>query len=705
MFRDGFKALVARCLSDRVLLALVALHLVQFVLLFFVPGGRIADEELHSPTVAALLAAGHPFELPRLQYTPFCGGCTAETLLVLPLFALLGPSLAIWRLVPLAFGLALLVLSYRIVRRAEGPRAAAITGLCLVLAPPFFRECGIVAFGSHFEVLALVLAAMLPWSRLFDGGGRRDAFTLGILLGLAFWFSYTSAFAAPVLLGSLLLCQWRRLARREGLPILGALGLGGLLGIIPLVVTQLALRRAHLVADESLLSVYGRDVFDLVTGSPGLAARVMTLVGPSYWASTFNPTFGPDNVAPSLVHALLQAAFVGLALVLGWRSFRTNSGQPSAPGQGTFATGSAPFLLVAALLSLCYALLFVLMAPYRGEVPPPAPVPANGLRYLVPLVPLVALCAGPLLARGLVAGTRLRLASLAALLAFLLPGAIAAVDSVEVRWLSLEPLYRPAVDSTTVLGRTRWNAPSPSQLAAAGRIESPLADGSRHRFARRAHLHAYGEALAQRIEPNASSEVLQGVLVAIDQLPAGESLVVYQALIRSLSPAVPDPPWAAPSGPYAQLVSAAVQFDNGKAEQRLWRAALNRGRDTFWDLHLSLTQGKPLPANWLDPRTGEVRTEAFCWTIGAMTGVAFRQAQDPEFEMTEALRIRQLIPQQYRVVFAQGLGQSLGQRWGYSDRHAEHLALRLEDQAERNAFREAFEQGAEGTFLHPVGSR
>ncbi|HCP47097.1 MAG TPA: hypothetical protein DIU15_13710, partial [Deltaproteobacteria bacterium] len=325
--------------------------------------------------------------------------------------------------------------------------------------------------------------------------------------------------------------------------------------------------------------------FDLITGRRGLGARIRTLVGPSYWASIFNPTFGPDNAIPSLVYALLQAGWVALALGIGWRSVR---GAAEA-NQSKELSSTAPIPLVASLLTLSYALLFVLMAPYRGEVPPPPPVPANGLRYLVPLVPLVALCAGPAVMRGLRAGQRMRAFTAVALLAFLTPGAIAAVDSVEVRWLSSEPLYRPAIDVTTVLGRTRWDAPSVSELAATGAVDQPLSSAPRHRFARRAHLHAYGEALAQRVTPNVTAGELQGVLRAIEALPEDEGLVLYEAIVRGLAPVIPAPPWEPPSGPFGQLVSAALAPDTGDAHRQLWRAALNRGRDSFWDLHLRLT--------------------------------------------------------------------------------------------------------------------
>ena len=101
MLFDRMRGVFRDSPGDWALPALLVIYGVQFALYFLVDGARVADEELHTPSVAALLAAGYPLDLARLQYTSFCGGCTAETLLVLPLFKLVGPSLAAWRLVSL----------------------------------------------------------------------------------------------------------------------------------------------------------------------------------------------------------------------------------------------------------------------------------------------------------------------------------------------------------------------------------------------------------------------------------------------------------------------------------------------------------------------------------------------------------------------------------------------------------------------------
>jgi hypothetical protein len=61
------------------------------------------SEELFNATAALELLHGHFDALFRLQYRPFCGGCTVASLLTAPLYALLEPSLFVYKLVPIGF--------------------------------------------------------------------------------------------------------------------------------------------------------------------------------------------------------------------------------------------------------------------------------------------------------------------------------------------------------------------------------------------------------------------------------------------------------------------------------------------------------------------------------------------------------------------------------------------------------------------------
>ena len=59
-----------------------------------------------------------------LQYRSFCGGCTAEAVLAVPLFRALGPTVLAWKLVPVAFHLGVTLLGTAVARLAGGWRPA-----------------------------------------------------------------------------------------------------------------------------------------------------------------------------------------------------------------------------------------------------------------------------------------------------------------------------------------------------------------------------------------------------------------------------------------------------------------------------------------------------------------------------------------------------------------------------------------------------
>ncbi len=687
MLPDRLRMLLANVAQSRGLLLLVGVYLVQFALYFFVDGARVADEELHTPSVAALLAAGYPMELARLQYTTFCGGCTAETLLALPLFAFLGPSLAAWRLVSLLAGGLILIGAYRFVLAMEGPRAALITGLLLVLAPPYYRESGIIAFGSHFEVMGLVMLALFPWAALLRRDRLRDAFLLGLLLGLAFWFSYSSAFALPVLVGSWLVWRGAALASRAGLARLISLVGGLVVGIIPLLWTQGALRAAHILVNEAPLSVYGRSIFDLMAGPPSFTEKWMSLVGPSYWASIFHPTIDAQHPWFALAYALAQGLVLVLSGVLGWSLWRTSRrAQALAP----------PFLAVAAGLLFVYLLLFLMFAPYRGPVPPPPPVPANGLRYLVPTVPLLALCGGPLLSRLFGAGGLAR--TVAALLAAILlgTGAFAAVDEIELRHFSLSPVFAPAVDYETLLGRTNFRFPPVGELRSKD-VAAGLHEGQLHRFARRTWLHSLGVTTAGELDSATPEEKVQALIKVLMLLPEGDRDTVLEELVARLRLELPARPEDSLDPRFTKLLASG----DSEVRRLLWRSLFLSLHDPLWQTHLRLSQRKAIPQAFLDPRNSDEKIGAFCWNLGYMSGISNRQAKDPDFELQEALLIAEAVPNDFLGEFFVGLGRAFGERWGYTARTGRKLRSGL-PAAYRSAFERSFLKAAERRFLYPV---
>jgi hypothetical protein len=343
------------------------------------PHGTMADEEAEVPLLAEFLASGLPLnELPRMQYMPFCGGCTAEALIAWPAFELLGSALWVWKLIPLAFGLLLMA---SIV--AVGRRASAWTGLLagglLLLAPPFVVSNSTQAFGSHFEASAIVMLALwlaLRW-RERPSTGRAGA--LGLVVGAGFWFSYSTAFAVPVVLAVGLA---GRPGPGAGKRALAAAVCGGV-GFAPWVWTRKFRIDAGLVLGDSWLPVFA----DGLGGSSPegmLAKRAELLVGELWWASIWPGTHG--ELAGQLWAGAELLCLVGLAVVGLSRLRRSGPGTP-------FVEGSVLLLL------LCFVAVFLAMAPpVPGDQT--APLAPNTLRYLLPAMPLLALgfglCAGSL---------------------------------------------------------------------------------------------------------------------------------------------------------------------------------------------------------------------------------------------------------------------------------------------------------------------
>ena len=92
-------------------------------------------------------------------------------------------------------------LLWRLARDGGGAAAARATAAAWVFAPTWVGANTLVAFGGHFEVMALVLGGLALATGATPPTPRRAA-AVGLLAGLAFWFDYAAAFAAPALLGS-----------------------------------------------------------------------------------------------------------------------------------------------------------------------------------------------------------------------------------------------------------------------------------------------------------------------------------------------------------------------------------------------------------------------------------------------------------------------------------------------------------------------
>ncbi|MBI2940684.1 MAG: glycosyltransferase family 39 protein, partial [Chloroflexi bacterium] len=100
-----------------------------------------------------------------------------EAYLIAPVFALLGPSVATLRLVPIALGLVAAWLAYRVGRAYYGERTGLFTGLWFALSPLFLSIWTVKARAGYVETLVFGLAclwlAALPATQHPDGATGR----------------------------------------------------------------------------------------------------------------------------------------------------------------------------------------------------------------------------------------------------------------------------------------------------------------------------------------------------------------------------------------------------------------------------------------------------------------------------------------------------------------------------------------------------
>jgi hypothetical protein len=208
---------------DRALLIVLALGLLEVVLsfvdLFFGPWGRLHWEELFNARGGVQFACGHLDRAWQLQYRTFCGGCTVEGIVAVPLYEWLGPTVFAWKLVPLGFRLGIIftgaVIAWRMLPETSNQtRYLAVMGWMglMMAAPGFYRDLGLMGWGNHAESTVFPFAALLC---LVYGAGKGRGFHLlsgilaGLLVGFGGWFCHTSLHAAPaVALAALLRSRW-----------------------------------------------------------------------------------------------------------------------------------------------------------------------------------------------------------------------------------------------------------------------------------------------------------------------------------------------------------------------------------------------------------------------------------------------------------------------------------------------------------------
>ena len=359
----------------------------------------VEDEEFANATVARELLRGGDVDLLEFQHTPYCGGCTAVSLVAAGTFAIAGVHYLAWKAVPASLAAAMLLLGFAFLRRTSGTAAGWIWVLLWIGAPAVLAQSTLMAWGNHYEVTALVLlqgiaaAALLGPATGPPGQRRLPWLVLGLMAGAGFWFCYSSAFALPAL--ALVVA----LAVRPGLtatrvPYLLA-GLAA--GLVPLAV--------YSAAGEG-------DPFLVLTVSPtdqgsGFLRQVGAVTLARYATSLH---FVPSGGMPRWWSVLTLGALWAAVAVGGVAALRVRG--PRRPA------ALLPAVLVAGAAGLYLVSPFEVDVSGGGAAPTPMEV-----RYLVPTMILALVLAAAGIGRLWTAARWGRLAAGALLLAIALPGA------------------------------------------------------------------------------------------------------------------------------------------------------------------------------------------------------------------------------------------------------------------------------------------
>ncbi len=336
-----------RCAIGLVVLSIVAL---QLAAVFNPSIVEVDREEMFNAGQAWALLNGHLTDLFRLQYREFCGGCTADALLAMPLFAVLGPRWLVWKLVPIAYTVLTAVVGMRVLGRRVGLVAAVAFGGLLVLPPRAWLHLSLIGWGNHYEAgMVATCGLFLLADGLAEPHPRWRLAVAGLVLGAAVWIGFSGVFG--VLAGGLVL-----LARRRWTAIPLVLG-GVVLGLSPWAVQYFS------AGQHPFVTIYEEgESIPVLTRIPH---KVRTLLAPRQLAALFG----------------LPGSTAGQALGWGWATALGGSLLVVARcGRGVAR------VLLAGLLA--WVGVYLLVRFQVAEPPPPALAVPGSCRYAAPLYPV-----------------------------------------------------------------------------------------------------------------------------------------------------------------------------------------------------------------------------------------------------------------------------------------------------------------------------
>lgn len=301
--------------------------------------------ELFSGNVAAALLDGLRLDLPQLTIIPHIRGGPLFGLLAAPLFAALGETLAVLKLVPLLWHALAAALIVRLLLLNVGRSAAKVATCLLICATPLIAKLSVLGLASHLESAVPSLLALLIWCPLV--AGRRDGpwahGLFGLALGFAAFFHLQSLLLCLILLGLLILRRPRQLL--SGLP---ALLLGAVVGASP----QLLFQAADLSLGQSILGDVAHQ--GPANFAPGPFGEVCAFGWADKATSLAMHGLAPlleYDVESPLLRNLLAYGYSG-ALLLGaaWAAWRSRRALGDLLRHPFGSAGEAPDLTVALVL-------------------------------------------------------------------------------------------------------------------------------------------------------------------------------------------------------------------------------------------------------------------------------------------------------------------------------------------------------------------
>jgi HAMP domain-containing protein len=648
--------------SWRILGALVLIQLLGQLLHFLCSAEGLGDiEELYTAFTALLMLDGFASDWSQYQYFEFCGGCSLDAGIATIPYAIVGPSLFLWKFIPWGWAALILAAGSLVVHRVGGSQASWLYGLWILLAPTYYITISMIGWNNHMEVMGLVLLGVLSWDETLRVGSKRLALLTGFLWGLGFWYCYTSAFAPPTLLLLWAILKPREILRRIPLALLG-----GLVGMIPWFWSRLATS-----SGLPALSVYDASAEGMISLA-NIPYRLANFGAP-FWHSAYLPALARERPLPG---ALLLAV-MGVA-VLAAAAFAAR-----AVARRT----ARPLDLALPALAMAFVAAYLLVKPPgpAGEVLA-LHQSADLMRYLVPLVPLTGLCAA-------VALPRLGLPGRGLLMAVLALGFTARLCNLDITRFSARPLSLPGAEPGFAVGRF-------------GHVHFEEQDdgliwlSELHPLVRRPFLVGAGNRLTEAVIRGDDGGGWGRLVTLAESLEPPERRSLLTAAVETLHGQ-----GGAPGSPRRAELDASIAAlpDSIRCDLMLESARFGLPEP----LRDPATLREALHAE-AEPPHDPCLLRAMAWHVGRAALNEGFIGQDEQLGRARAVMAQvsmdaTQIPQRHRGAFYEGAGERAGEIWGYSASAWRTQRGQLPEQG-RSAFDLGFERGAQWTFLWPASA-